>query len=132
MAEHDDQGNLEHRHRVLQASDDRIRDHLSGVTDDEEVAKALIEDDLRGQARVCAPEQCGTGALAAGEFMTTLDILPRVGRISRDEPGVALAHLVPHLGGRRGRRHQLSSRAAMICSVSPSATTRSVAASVAP
>ena len=99
VAEHDDERHVEHGDGVLEAADDRVRDHLSGVADDEQVAEALVEDDLGGQARVRASEQRGTRLLARRELVAAFDVLPRVARLARDEARVAALHLVPHLAG---------------------------------
>ena len=71
-------GTSEHRDGVLEAADDRVGDDLTGVADDEQVAEALVEDDLGGQARVRAAEQRGAGALALGELVASLDVLTRM------------------------------------------------------
>ena len=78
MSEHDDEGDFEHRDGVFEAAHNRVGDDLSSVSDDEQVAEALVEDDLRREARVGTAEERGTGALTSGQLVTTLDILPRV------------------------------------------------------
>src|SRR5687768_6593656 len=50
--------------RELDAADLRRSDDVSGNPDDEQVAQALVEDDLRGHARVGASENDGERLLA--------------------------------------------------------------------
>ena len=57
VSEHDDQRHLEHGDGVLEAADDRVGDDLAGVAHDEQVAEALVEDDLGRETRVGAAEQ---------------------------------------------------------------------------
>ena len=50
VAENDDERRAEARGREFDAPDLRRRDDIARDPDDEEVAKALVEDDLRGYA----------------------------------------------------------------------------------
>src|SRR5688572_13439670 len=56
MAEHHDEPRAEPLRRELDAADLRGRHDVAGDADDEEVTEALVEDDLRGHARVRAPQ----------------------------------------------------------------------------
>jgi hypothetical protein len=99
VPEHDDERDAQHGHRVLEAAEHGVGDDLAGVADHEEVAEALVEDDLGREARVAAAEQRGGGALHVREGGAALDVLARVAGLAGDEAGVALHHLGPHLGG---------------------------------
>ncbi len=101
MAEHDDQRHPEHGDGVLEAADHGIGDDLAGVAHDEQIAEALVEDDLGSQAGVRASEECGARRLAAGQSRALLDVLSGMFRLTGDEAGVAALHLLPHLA--RGR-----------------------------
>ena len=52
----------------LDAADLRRRDDVAGDADDEEIAKALIEDDLGRHARVGTAEDDGEGRLPRGQL----------------------------------------------------------------
>ena len=56
VAEHHHQPRAEPRRGELDAADLRRRDDVSGHADHEQIAQALVEHDLRGHARVGAPE----------------------------------------------------------------------------
>ena len=57
VAEHDDEREVEHADAELERAEHAGVDDVAGRADDEEVAEALVEDDLRGDARVGAAEE---------------------------------------------------------------------------
>ena len=63
MAKHHNQAGTELRGRELDGPDDRRGHHVSGNSDDEEIAEALIEKHFDGRARIGAAEHDGEGAL---------------------------------------------------------------------
>ena len=65
MADHHHQARAEALGGELDAAHLRRRDDVAGDADDEEIAEALIEDDLGGHARVRAAEDDGEGLLPA-------------------------------------------------------------------
>ena len=65
MAEHHHQARAEGLGGELDAADLGGRDDVAGDADDEQVAESLIEDQLRGHARIGAAEDDGEGLLAA-------------------------------------------------------------------
>ena len=56
VAHHDDEADMKVLDGVFHASDDVIIEDVPGVTDDEQTAQALIEEQLRGNSRVGAGE----------------------------------------------------------------------------
>src|SRR5690606_35766451 len=102
--------------------DRRVGDHLAGVADHEEVAEALVEDDLGGETRVAAAEQHRVRVLRDREVLATLDILTRVTRLACDEALVAAQHLLPDLGWGAGGCGHESSLAVAVASVMKSAS----------
>ena len=56
VPEHDHQPRAEARRRELDAADLRGGDNVAGDADDEQIAEALVEDNLRRHARVRASE----------------------------------------------------------------------------
>ncbi len=88
------------RRRTRGSPIDRVADDLAGVAHHEEVAEALVEDDLRRQARVGAAEQCRAGARwHGGRLVAVLDVLAGMLGFAGDEALVAAHHLPPHLAG---------------------------------
>jgi hypothetical protein len=110
MGEHDDQWHFEDLDGVLQAPDDRLADHLSGVANHEQIAEPEVEDDLCGQTRVRAPEQRRDRVLLVREIMAPLDVLIRMPRLPVHEAAVAVEHLLPGRCGGEGR-HEASAMA---------------------
>jgi hypothetical protein len=64
MAQHHDESGAEPSRRELDAADLRRGDDVSGNTDDKQVTKALIEDDLRWHPRIGTSENDSEGLLA--------------------------------------------------------------------
>ena len=62
MSEHHDEPRAEALGGELDAADLRRRDDVPGHADDEQVAQALVEDDLRRHPRVGASEDDGDGS----------------------------------------------------------------------
>jgi hypothetical protein len=84
--------------RELDAADEGWGHDVSGDADDEEVAQALVEHDLRGHPRVRAAEHDGEGGLARHE----LGPAGRVRRVllappPRDKAAIALAQAIERL-----------------------------------
>jgi hypothetical protein len=71
MAEHDDQSGAIARCCELHAADLRGRDDIAGDADDEQIAETLIEDDLRGHARIRTAQDDGERFLARRDLVTT-------------------------------------------------------------
>ena len=63
VAEHDDERNVEHADGVLERAEHRVGDDLAGVAHDEQVAEALVEDDLGREPGVAAAEERGVRPL---------------------------------------------------------------------
>ncbi len=63
--------------------------------DDEHVAEALVEDDLRGQTGVRTAEQDHVRVLPVGESSTVLDTLARMLRFSGHKTVVSIAQNAP-------------------------------------
>ena len=72
VAEHDDQPRAEPRGGELDAADLRRRDDVAGDADHEQVAEALVEDDLGGHPRVGAAEDDGERLLACDQRVASL------------------------------------------------------------
>ena len=90
VTHHDDQLRPERFRGELDRADERWRDDVAGDANDEEVAEALIEDELRGCAGVRATEDDGEGSLSVDELGAA--VMAGVGfREVGDEAGVALA-----------------------------------------
>jgi hypothetical protein len=91
VPEHDDKPRAEACGRKLYAPDLRRRHDVPSYPDDEQVAKALPEDEFGGDARVRASEHNGEGLLAIGEGEATR--LVERGRVcyAPDKPPVALS-----------------------------------------
>ena len=68
VAEHDHEPRAEPLGGELDAADLRRRDDVAGDADHEQVAQALVEDDLRRHARVRAAEDDGERLLACGQL----------------------------------------------------------------
>jgi hypothetical protein len=62
VAENDDEARVESRRRELDAADLRGRDDVARDTDHEEVAEALVEDDLRGTRESEQPRMIANGS----------------------------------------------------------------------
>ena len=79
---------------------------LGGPTDHEglheQVAETLVEDDLGRQARVGAAEEGGARTLPSRQFVTGVDVLTGMTRLTGHEARVAALHLLPGLRGRGG------------------------------
>ncbi len=99
VTEHDDERNMQHADRVFERAEHALRDDLAGVAHDEQVADALVEDDLGRESRVAAAEEGRVRRLAGGELSTALHVLPWVQRLAANEALVAADHLFPGLGG---------------------------------
>jgi hypothetical protein len=74
MPKHDEQRRLEMHTGVLQRAHDLMRDDVARHTNDEQIAKARVEDQLRWHARIAASKNGRVGMLAAGELRE--DFLP--------------------------------------------------------
>ena len=68
VPEHHDEPRAEALGGELDAADLRRRDDVAGDADHEQVAEALVEDDLGGHARVRAAEDDGERLLPGGEL----------------------------------------------------------------
>ena len=78
VAHHDDEAHMKVLDGVFYASDDVVIEDVAGVTDDEQIAQALIEEQLRGNTRVGAGEDNGERSLALGLFEAALTGLVRM------------------------------------------------------
>lgn len=78
MPEHDDEAGAKMRRCKLDAADLRGRDDVARDADHKEIAKSLIEDDLRGHPRIRAPEDDRKGLLRGGGFGTPFSTGPGI------------------------------------------------------
>ena len=84
----------------LERSEDRRVDDVTGGAHDEHIAETLVENHLRGDARVRAAEQHDVGRLPVGEDCAVDDTLIGMIRFPCDEAFVPGLQVVPGLGGR--------------------------------
>ena len=98
VAEHDDQPRAEALGGELDAADLRRRDDVAGDADDEQVAQALVEDDLGRHARVGAAEDDRERLLPGGEPRRAW-LATRPAAHVRDEAAVALAQSLERVAG---------------------------------
>jgi len=84
MAEYHDEARAEGRCGELDAADLRGGDDIAGDADHEQIAEPLIEDDLRGHARIRAAQHDGDRLLNSGQ------LTPARTRGARLEAGIAL------------------------------------------
>src|SRR5699024_9117786 len=75
VAEQQRERDREHVDAELDRPEHRRVDDVAGVADHEEVAEALVKDDLGGDARVRAAEYLGERVLVAGELGATVGVL---------------------------------------------------------
>ena len=68
VAEDDDQGHVQHLHRVLDRPEHRRVDDVTGGPDDEHVAESGVEDQFGGDPGVATAEDDGGGMLRLDEF----------------------------------------------------------------
>lgn len=78
MSEDDDQRDMQHRYAVFERSEDRVVDHMPGCAHHEGVAEAEVENDLRGQTGVRAPEDDREGVLGVHQRAAPGGVLIRV------------------------------------------------------
>jgi hypothetical protein len=90
VPEHEDERCAEVLDGVLDAREFEVAERLARGPHDEEISDALIEENLRGDARVCAAHDDRKGILTAGDRRTAIGA--RVGALdpTPDEPSVAL------------------------------------------
>ena len=82
MPHHDDEAGPEVPHRIRDAPHDVLGDDVAGDPDDEEVAEALVEDELRRDPRVAAGQDRGERMLPRGQMGTPVGRLVGVDRPS--------------------------------------------------
>lgn len=97
--EDDDERHVEHVNRVLDGTEHRIVEHVTCSAHDEHVAETLVEDDLRGYARITATEQHRCGVLPIDEFRAVRDSLAGVNGRVVDKSLVAFAKGLPSGNG---------------------------------
>src|SRR6476646_3821110 len=102
VAEDHDERDVEHADTELDRAQHAGVDDVAGGADDEQVAQALVEDDLRCDTRVAAAEHQRERLLHGGQAVASRDVLVGVLVAPRDEAGVAALELGPRL--RRGAR----------------------------
>ena len=107
VAEHDDERAVEHADAELERAEDAGVDDVAGGAHDEEVAEALVEDDLGGHPRVGAAEEDRERVLLGRDPVPEVHVLVRVGALVGHEPGVARGQHAPGLLGRAGPRPRL-------------------------
>ena len=107
VAEHDDERAVEHADAELERAEHAGVDDVAGGADDEQVAEALVEDDLGGHPRVGAAEEDRERVLLGGDPVPEVHVLVRVGPLVGHEPGVARGQHAPGLLGRAGPRPRL-------------------------
>ena len=76
-------------HRVGQAADDVRGDDVAGHAHDEQVAESLIEQQLRGHARIAAPQNGGKGMLPGRQFVPPPLTLMPLADVGGDKPLIA-------------------------------------------
>jgi hypothetical protein len=94
--------------RILQRSGDRGAEHVARHPDDEQLAEAGIEDELRRHAAVAAAEDGGVGLLPPGQLGQHFLLQPRKVRIAAEEARVAALQALQRLvcgASRCFRRH---------------------------
>ena len=107
VAEHDDERAVEHADAELERAEHAGVDDVAGGAHDEQVAQALVEDDLGGDPGVGAAEEDGERVLLGGDPVPEVHVLVRVGPLVGHEPGVARGEHAPGLLGRAGPRPRL-------------------------
>jgi hypothetical protein len=91
VPENDNETSSEPRSRKFNASYTRRGDDVPGDANHEQIAEALIKDDLGRHTRVGATEHDGEGLLTPDEFVTPSEPQGRVCRSIRREATVAFA-----------------------------------------
>jgi hypothetical protein len=86
---------------IFAGSDLVVIGDVTGNTDDEEVAETLIEDELRGDARIGAGEHDGARVLLGGELVEAPQVHMRMLGMPGSETDVAGNEIAEHVG--RGR-----------------------------
>src|SRR6516164_7033392 len=90
--------------RILETALDVGRDDIAGDADNEEVAEALVEDQLRGDARVATAQDRREGLLPGRQRLAPLLARMAVDGFSRDEAFVPLEQPLPRCRGVPGDR----------------------------
>jgi hypothetical protein len=72
VPEHEDERCAEVLDGVLDAREFEVAERLARGPHDEEISDALIEENLRGDARVCAAHDDRKGILTAGDRRTAI------------------------------------------------------------
>lgn len=106
MAQHQNESGSEDHDCIFDRPECRIIHDISGQSDDEEVAKALIKYELGRGPRVRAREDDGKGRLARRHFRAPVRILVRMLGLASDKTGVACEESIPCGIIRMGRRGQ--------------------------
>jgi len=88
MANHDNERGVEVFDGVFDTADRVVIEDVARVAEDEEIAKALVEKELGGDARVGAGEHDRERLLAGGELGATVRGLVRMAGLAGDEAGV--------------------------------------------
>ena len=101
VAEHDEKGSVQMTARILQAARDLRREHISRDADDEQLAEAGIENQLRRYPRITATQDRGIGTLSLCEFSENFFLHRGKSRPAGDKPRVALFQALQGFVGRR-------------------------------
>ena len=88
MPEHDDEWRAEMLHRILHGADREIVGDVAGDAHGEDVAEALIEQDLRRDPRIRAAQHDGKGHLTACHGLSAAGMIEAEG-LARDVSAIA-------------------------------------------
>jgi hypothetical protein len=98
MAEDNDEWDVEHVDTELDRPEYPVVDDVPSGANDKEVTQAPIEDDLRRDPGVGAPEDQGERFLLTGHLGPPVGVLIRVGALALDEAPVAVEQLGEGVG----------------------------------